>query len=147
MCDFCCLVDFEFCSRDIGICEPVTDRHLSIILDCVCILGGIIAGFPIIIKVSGCLLKLRCCESFFVNTSGITCYEALARMAYLMVCIKFSDTFPDKKDGEEEEDQSTKRGPVEKFFYFLFCCFLCPNFYKNHFKKNSSTHAAAAGGE
>ena len=102
MCDFCCLVDFEFCSRDIGICEPVTDRHLRIIVDCVCILGGILAGFPIIIKVSGCLLKQRCCKKYFVNTSGVTCYEALARMAYFMVCIRFSDKFKDKEAFDEE---------------------------------------------
>ena len=49
MCDFCCLVDFEFCARDIGICEPVTDRHLGMILDCVYVFAGINCGFPIFI--------------------------------------------------------------------------------------------------
>ena len=28
MCDFCCLTDFEFCARDIGICEPIAGRNL-----------------------------------------------------------------------------------------------------------------------
>ena len=55
MCDFCCLVDFEFCSRDIGICEPITDRDLGLLVDCALVLGGILCGFPIIIA---------CCSLF-----------------------------------------------------------------------------------
>jgi len=65
MCDFCCLRDFEFCSRDIGICEPVEDRNLSIILDCVYIFGGILCGFPLIIEFVGCLVTFRCCPGLY----------------------------------------------------------------------------------
>ena len=29
LCDYCCLEDFEWCSRDIYNCEPVRDRNLD----------------------------------------------------------------------------------------------------------------------
>ena len=60
MCDFCCLVDFEFCSRDIGICEPITSRDLGLLLDCTIVLGGILCGFPIIIAACSFFLTYRC---------------------------------------------------------------------------------------
>ena len=49
MCDFCCLIDFEFCSRDICICEPVTDRHIDIIAHCGYVFVGVLMGFPIVV--------------------------------------------------------------------------------------------------
>ena len=61
VCDFCCLIDFEFCSRDIGICMPVSDRKLGSILDCVIVFGGILCGFPIIIRCCSCFISYRCC--------------------------------------------------------------------------------------
>ena len=67
MCDYCCLVDFEFCARDIGICEPVSDRNLGIILDCVKGLGGILVGFPVIIKICNLIVIKRCCRSCFAD--------------------------------------------------------------------------------
>lgn len=90
MCDFCCLVDFEFCSRDIGICEPVTDRDLGIILDCALVLGGILCGFPIIINICSCFLSFRFLTEWFPNTNGVSCYELIMRITCFMVCIKFS---------------------------------------------------------
>ena len=65
MCDFCCLRDFEFCSRDIGICEPVEDRNLSILLDLVMIIGGIVCGFPVIIKFIGLFVTFRFCTRLY----------------------------------------------------------------------------------
>merc|ERR1712046_307376 len=50
MCDFCCLVDFEFCARDIGICEPVTDRHLDLITHCLFTFAIVLCGIPFIIS-------------------------------------------------------------------------------------------------
>ena len=144
MCDFCCLVDFEFCSRDIGICEPVTDRHLDIIVDCVLILGGIIGGFPVIIRICGCLMTYRCCPAYFVNTGGVTCYELLARVTCFMFCIKFNQIYKKKDDDlEEEGGGGGKRGLLFKMFYYMFCCFLFPCL----FKKDNSASAAAPGGE
>ena len=62
MCDFCCLVDFEFCSRDIGICEPVTDRHIAIIVHCAYVFAGVLVGFPIIINCLKCFVSFRMCK-------------------------------------------------------------------------------------
>lgn len=132
MCDFCCLVDFEFCSRDIGICEPVTDRHLGIIVDAVIILGGIIGGIPVITQVIGCLMKFRCCEKYFVNTGGVTCYELVARVICFMGCIRFSQIYKKKEDDlEEESGRGGKKGLLYKIFFYLFCCFLFPCLFKN----------------
>ena len=57
MCDFCCLIDFEFCTRDIGICEPVEFRGLDAVVDCAKILGGILLGFPILISCLDCFMS------------------------------------------------------------------------------------------
>ena len=29
LCDYCCMIDFEWCSRDIYNCKPVSNRDLS----------------------------------------------------------------------------------------------------------------------
>ena len=65
MCDFCCLVDFEFCSRDIGICEPVTDRHLILILHCVFALGIVLCGIPLIVAFVKCFILFRFLEGIY----------------------------------------------------------------------------------
>ena len=74
ICDYCCLVDFEFCSRDIGICQPVIDRNLGLLLDAVLMLGGITMGFPILIHIMGFLISYRCCKRYFPETGGASCY-------------------------------------------------------------------------
>ena len=53
LCDYCCLVDFEWCSRDIYNCEPIRDRNLTALKTCLLTLGGVIFGFPIL----GCCLR------------------------------------------------------------------------------------------
>ena len=90
MCDFCCMIDFEYCSRDIGICEPVSDRNLGIIVDCVIVLGGILMGFPLIIWCCNCFVNFRCCVSWYETTNGVSCYELIFRCFCLLCCIRFS---------------------------------------------------------
>ena len=89
MCDFCCMIDFEYCSRDIGICEPVSDRNLGIIVDCVVVLGGIVMGFPLIIYLCNCFINFRCCVSWYETTNGVSCYELIFRCCCLLCCIRF----------------------------------------------------------
>ena len=31
LCDYCCLSDFDWCARDISICDPIYDRNMSLI--------------------------------------------------------------------------------------------------------------------
>ena len=127
VCDFCCLVDFEFCSRDIGICEPVTDRHLILILHCVFALGIVLCGIPLVVAFVKCFILFRFLEGVYKNTAGVSCYELLMRMTCILCCIRFDEIYPPSEDAEEEEEQ---RGPIFKFFYYTFCCFLCPGLFK-----------------
>ena len=99
MCDFCCLIDFEFCARDIGICEPVIDRNLGIIVDCVRVLGGILLGFPIIIGICKCVIINRCCRKCFRDElGGVSCYELFFRILCFLKCTRFNQTFPKESD-------------------------------------------------
>ena len=134
ICDFCCLVDFEFCSRDIGICLPVEDRNLSLILDCVMMFGGIVCGFPIIIKCCSCFISYRCCKNLYPATSGVSCYEFWMRVSCYICCVKFSETYKSREEDIvlDESGGGGSRGVL----YWLFCCFLCPCF----FKKGPSAH-------
>ena len=146
MCDFCCLVDFEFCTRDIGICEPITDRNLGLIVDCALVFGGILCGFPIIIRCCGCFISYRCCANYFPRTAGVSCYELLARMTCYLCCIKFSQTYKQNEDeiAIDDEDGTQSKSLLYKIFYYLFCCFLCPCFFK---KKESAVPAGGEPGE
>ena len=109
MCDFCCLVDFEFCSRDIGICEPVEDRNLQLILDCVWVFGGILCGFPMLIKFCKCFISYRCCSGYFPRTAGVSCYEILIRMTCYLCCVKFHQTYKRKEEIVLADDGGNKQ--------------------------------------
>ena len=91
MCDMCCLIDFEFCSRDIGICNPVSDRNLGTIVDCVKILGGILLGIPLLSFCCKCFLSYRFCSRWFENVGGVSCFECLMRCLCIIFCIKFGE--------------------------------------------------------
>ena len=128
MCDFCCLIDFEFCSRDIGICEPVIDRNLGIIVDCVKVLGGIVLGFPIIIFFCKLLIIHRCCSKCFRDElGGVSCYELFFRILCCLKCTRFSETFPMQND-LVIADKS--RGLI----YYALCCCLFPSFISSKFE-------------
>jgi len=126
MCDFCCLVDFEFCSRDIGICEPITDRDLGLLVDCIVVLGGILCGFPIIIAGLSLFLTNRCLHGWYPDTAGVSCYEILMRMTCFLFCVNFKNIYK-KEENFDDENSIESKGLVFKFFYYLFCCFLCPS--------------------
>lgn len=145
MCDFCCLRDFEFCSRDIGICEPVEDRNLSIIVDCVMILGGILCGFPIIINLCGCLISTRCCSSLFPVTNGVSCYELTMRMCCYLVCVHFNTYHKKNQDDVNLEGDQEKKGMCYKLFYYMFCCFLFPCLFKKRRNGGAEGDEAADG--
>lgn len=106
MCDFCCLVDFEFCTRDIGICEPVSDRNLGLIVDCLYVFGGILCGFPVLIKCCHCFISYRCCSFYYQNTNGVSCYEFLMRMMCWLCCVKFSETYKTSDEVEIIDEQN-----------------------------------------
>ena len=55
LCDYCCMVDFEWCSRDIYNCQPTFERDLLKMYQAGAILGFIIIGFPM------CVCILRNC--------------------------------------------------------------------------------------
>ena len=141
VCDYCCLIDFEFCSRDIGICEPVEDRNLVLILHCVIVFLGINCGFPIITAFCNCFISQRCCPSLYPRTAGVSCYELLMRTCcFLFCCVRFDQTFDVDVEGDGEGGKNEKRG----VWYYLFCCCLCPCLFKN---KGSEQQAAANEGE
>ena len=122
MCDYCCLVDFEFCARDIGICEPVSDRNLGIVVDCVKALGGILIGFPVIIKICHQLVIYRCCKACFTpELGGVSCYELMFRCMCFFCCYRFSEKYPKDDDVIVNE---TKKG----LLYYALCCCFCPGF-------------------
>ena len=126
MCDYCCLVDFEFCARDIGICEPVTDRHLNMILDCLYVFVGINCGFPVFIQICGCLITYRCCPGLYPATNGISCYEAIMRASCYCFCVRFDDTY--KLDPDMSEEDQEKKG--FKLFIHYVCCLFVYYWYK-----------------
>ena len=95
LCDYCCMVDFEWCSRDIYNCMPVRDRNLGALWNCVIVLGAVILGFPLI----GCILyrclMIRFFNSCFQSTSGISTFECLCRGLHFTLCCgrRFSQTY------------------------------------------------------
>ena len=121
MCDFCCLVDFEFCARDIGICEPVTDRHLGMILDCVYVFAGINCGFPICIYLCSCFIQCRCCSRWYPATNGVSCLEFILRASCYIFCVRFDDTY--KENTDIPEDEREKKG-FKKFIHYVCCLFV-----------------------
>ena len=48
LCDYCCLIDFEWCSRDSYMCEPIRDRNLTAMRECGLALASVIIGFPLL---------------------------------------------------------------------------------------------------
>jgi len=129
VCDYCCLIDFEFCSRDIGICEPVSDRNLQLILHCVIVFGGIVCGFPVIIKCCSCFISYRCCKLWFPVTNGVSCYEFWIRMSCYLICVKFSDTYKKNLDDIPQEDLNKGKHGI---LFYMFCCCLFPCFFKKN---------------
>ena len=90
MCDFCCLVDFEFCARDIGICEPVAQRNLYIIGHLVFVFAIILCGIPLCIKCTDCFMNRRCLVIFFPNTAGASCFDLIMRfLCFTFCCVSF----------------------------------------------------------
>ena len=143
MCDFCCLIDFEFCSRDIGICEPISDRNLGLIMDCVIVFTGILCGFPIVIKCCSCFISYRFGSFYYTRTNGVSCYEVLIRMScFLFCCVSFSETYK-KSDDDLLEAENNKKG----WWYYLFCCFLCPCFFRSKQPDVAATEGAEEGAE
>merc|ERR1712060_971343 len=94
LCDYCCLIDFEWCSRDIYNCQPTFDRDLLKMYQAGAILGAIICGFPL----CACLLHMcmirRTCVSCFLTTGGISLFEGCVRMCMFTCCCgkRFRDT-------------------------------------------------------
>ena len=110
LCDYCCLDDFEWCSRDIYNCEPLSDRNLESMMDCAFTLGLIIFGFPLL----GCFLYqclvVRYCVSCFPNTAGISCFECLIRFCYFSVCCgrRFTNIYPSLDEPEIDSKENSK---------------------------------------
>lgn len=95
LCDYCCLVDFEWCSRDIYNCEPIRDRNLDAMKTCGLVIVGVILGFPLL----SCILKqcvvTRFCQRCYRNTGGISLVECLCRCCVFTMCCgkRFTQTY------------------------------------------------------
>ena len=104
LCDYCCLIDFEWCSRDIYNCRPVRDRNLSAMKACFMVLGGVIFSFPLI----GCFLRrcmmIRYCTSCFRTTNGMSIFECICRCSYFFCCFgrRFNQTYQKVNLGENK---------------------------------------------
>ena len=92
LCDYCCLEDFEWCSRDIYNCEPVTSRNLSAMSDCMFVLAGVIFGFPLLTCILYRCMMVRFCTQCYQNTGGVSVFECFCRGMYFIICCgrKFS---------------------------------------------------------
>ena len=65
LCDYCCLVDFEWCSRDIYNCEPIRERNLQKLVDLLFCLAIIICGFPLLVNVLNMCIMTRFCRRWY----------------------------------------------------------------------------------
>ena len=107
LCDYCCMVDFEWCSRDIYNCQPTFNRNLIKMYQAGMILGGIIFGFPLTVFLIRLCMIERCCAKIWEPTGGISCIEGMARFFLYICCCgrRFSDTYEKAQTGDDEEDQ------------------------------------------
>ena len=121
LCDYCCLVDFEWCSRDIYNCEPTQQRDLGKLVDLLACLAFIICGFPLVTACLYYCLMMRFCVRWYPHTSGTTIFECLWGTFMLCCCRKFTQTYPNRQDEVAEGGHSTheeSKGCLCK----LFCC-------------------------
>ena len=88
LCDYCCLSDFEWCARDISICDPIYDRQLFLIWHMFFIIGGIGAGFPVLGFILKYFLIQRCGRRYWPDSDGISCYECICRCVFLTFCCR-----------------------------------------------------------
>ena len=124
LCDYCCLVDFEWCSRDIYNCQPTFNRNLIKMYQAGMILGGIICGFPLLVYILHTCMIYRFCVRCFPTTGGTSCFEGCYRLNMIICCCKrFNQTYPLATHSEEDEinGQSEKAGCCKR----IFCCCCC----------------------
>ena len=140
MCDMCCMIDFEFCSRDIGICNPITDRNLNSMIDVFKILGGILFGIPLFSICCKCFLSFRFCTVWFSVVGGVSCFELLMRCLCSVFCVRFGEI----KKKPEEVFTSSSDTEKHGICYYMFCCCLFKCFFK---KKQPEGYAAGEGNE
>ena len=86
LCDYCCMIDFEWCSRDIYNCEPVRDRNLGAMIYCGLTLCFVIIGFPFFRCILNQCVIARFCNSCFSRTGGVSLFECFCRCCYLILC-------------------------------------------------------------
>ena len=121
LCDYCCMTDFEWCSRDIYNCQPTFNRNLIKMYQAGMILGGIIFGFPLsVFLIRMCMIE-RCCAKWFENTGGISCIEGVCRLTTYIFCCgrRFSDTY---EMAQTTEDDDVKEDKKEGCCRKIFCC-------------------------
>ena len=112
LCDYCCLTDFEWCARDISICDPITDRDIKLIWHMFCIIGGIALGFPIVGYILKVLLIKRCCRNYFRSSDGVSCFECFCRfMLFTFCCRRFSEEY---EQADPDDETGTTRGCFKK---------------------------------
>ena len=102
MCDYCCLIDFEWCSRDAYVCEPVRDRNLKAMKECIFALACVILGIPFMgACIYHCVLVRRC-VSCYPTVGGISLFECLCRFSILILCCgrRFSSTYQNQERGQ-----------------------------------------------
>ena len=139
MCDFCCLVDFEFCARDIGICEPIAGRNLGILLHCVYVFTIILCGIPVIIHVITCFMTWRCCVTCYPTTAGLSFYDLIMKCLCFTFCC--GRTF---KEYHETDEEGNARNLPAEYLMDLLCCRSCREMEEDHRPAQGDEKDAAA---
>ena len=129
LCDYCCLVDFEWCSRDIYNCEPIRDRNLDAMKDCIYTLAAIIFGFPVLGGILYQCVMRRFCTSCYPDTSGISLLECFCRSCYFWACcgrrftMTYNEANQEDDDGGRGDSADNRPGCCKRIF--CCCCLLC----------------------
>ena len=126
LCDYCCLIDFEWCSRDIYNCEPIRDRSLTQMMDCGITLGSIIIGFPVLGFILYYCMLVRTCYRCYPHLGGISCFECCCRISLLLFCCRnFTQTYPASEDDDGELVSARDSEGMGCCKRFSCCCCLC----------------------
>ena len=111
LCDYCCMVDFEWCSRDIYNCQPTFERDLLKMYQAGAILGAIMFGFPMCVCIlRNCMIN-RMCESCFASTGGVSFLELNVKF-WLYICCRgrrFSTTYEEAENNEEDDSKADEK--------------------------------------
>ena len=97
-CEYCCLTDKVLCTKDISICDPVTDRKVNLLYQALIVIAGAVIGFPLLIRILHVCLSFKFCKSYYKETNGVSCCEMFIRIT-CCCCCNFNKPKRKNKDG------------------------------------------------